>query len=176
MSAPTRAILESWRLQLAGTSEQLSKFEVSARRATKGEGSAGGSGSSKFPEVKGHTFVANRWGGHRRTPRQSKNMNQFFHGSLPSGTTPTTVDVGPNGFTVAIYLSDARSIDAVLTNRDAGLAAHMLAIYHPKDASHDILARGFLWCFLEHLENPKSDFHRLEDEGSQGVEGASIFR
>lgn len=85
-----------------------------------------------FPEVKGHTFVANRWGGHRRTPRQSKNMNQFFHGSLPSGTTPTTVDVGPNGFTVAIYLSDARSIDAVLTNRDAGLAAHMLAIYHPE--------------------------------------------
>ena len=47
---------------------------------------------------------------------------------FPSGTTPTTVDVGPNGFTVAIYLSDARSIDAVLTNRDAGLAAHMLAI------------------------------------------------
>lgn len=63
------------------------------------------------------------------------------------------------------------------------LRTEMLALRHTcwpyiirKDASHDILARGFLWCFLEHLENPKSDFHRLEDEGSQGVEGASIFR
>lgn len=47
---------------------------------------------------------------------------------FPSGATPTTVDVGLTGFTVAIYLWDAHSIDAILTNRDAGLAAHMLAI------------------------------------------------